>query len=205
MQFLAGMFETIHDGGGDDDCCSMLVVVEYGNVHAFAQAALDLETFRRLDVFEIDAAKGWFQRRHHIAEFVDAVLVHFDVKYINAGEFLEQDSLAFHDRFGGQWPDIAETENGRAVGNDCDQISACGVTGSQGWFCGNCQARCCNARRIGKRQVALVAQRLGCFDCQFAGARKLVIVQRTCFQLIGWLIGSACLRLVVLTGHGGFR
>ncbi len=39
----------------------MLVVVEYRNAQALAQLAFDEETFRRLDVFEVDAAEGWLE------------------------------------------------------------------------------------------------------------------------------------------------
>jgi hypothetical protein len=39
----------------------VLIVMEDRNLHAFAQLALDIKTIRRFDVFQVDAAEGWFQ------------------------------------------------------------------------------------------------------------------------------------------------
>ena len=47
-----------------------------------------------------------------------------DVEDVDAGEFLEQDRLAFHHRLGGQRADIAEAEHGGAVGDHGDEIGA---------------------------------------------------------------------------------
>ena len=49
--------------------------------------------------------------------------VDFQIDGIDIGEALEQDRLALHHRLGGQRAEIAETENGGAVGNDGDQIA----------------------------------------------------------------------------------
>ena len=48
--------ERVDQAGGGDDGGAVLVVMEDRNVHQFAQALLDDEAFRRLDVLEIDAA-----------------------------------------------------------------------------------------------------------------------------------------------------
>ena len=52
----AGQVERVDQAGGGDDGGAVLVVMEDRDVHQFAQALLDDEAFRRLDVFEIDAA-----------------------------------------------------------------------------------------------------------------------------------------------------
>ena len=54
----AGQAQRVEDAGGGDDRGAVLIVVEDGNVHQLAQALLDDEAFRRLDVLEIDAAEG---------------------------------------------------------------------------------------------------------------------------------------------------
>ena len=56
LDVAAGQIERIQQAGGGDDGGAVLVVVENRNVHQVAQALLDHEAFRRLDVFEIDAA-----------------------------------------------------------------------------------------------------------------------------------------------------
>src|SRR3546814_14004991 len=58
--------EAVVDRRADDDRGAVLVVVEHRDVHALAQRGLDLEALRRLDVFQVDAAEGRLQRRHHI-------------------------------------------------------------------------------------------------------------------------------------------
>ena len=65
---FAGKFHGVEDRRADDDRRAVLIVMKHRNRHALAQLALDLETFRRLDVLEIDAAKGGFQRRDDIDE-----------------------------------------------------------------------------------------------------------------------------------------
>jgi len=55
---LADDAQAVEHRGGDDDRGAMLIVMEYGNVHALAQGAFHLETFRRLDILEVDGAEG---------------------------------------------------------------------------------------------------------------------------------------------------
>jgi hypothetical protein len=55
---LADIVQAVEYSGADDDRSAVLIVVEDRNLHALAQLALDLEALRRLDVFEVDAAKG---------------------------------------------------------------------------------------------------------------------------------------------------
>ena len=107
MRF-AGEFEPVQNRGGNDDRRAMLIVVKDRDRHAFLELALDLETFRRLDVFEIDAAEGRLQRGDDFDETVDIGLRHFNVEDVDAGEFLEENRLAFHHRLCGERPDRAE-------------------------------------------------------------------------------------------------
>ena len=98
--------QTVKNCGGADDRGTVLIVVEYRNIHAFAQLLLNVEAFRRFNIFEVDTAKGRFQRRHNINEFIGIELVHFDIENVDTGKFLEQNALTFHDRFTGQRADI---------------------------------------------------------------------------------------------------
>src|ERR1700682_2016706 len=94
----------------------MLVVVEYRDLHALLELRLDLEALRPLDVLQIDAAKGRLQRCNRLDHALDGVGGDFDVEHVDAGELLEQDRLALHDRLGGQWADIAKAEDGGGAG-----------------------------------------------------------------------------------------
>ena len=60
---------------------------------------------------------------------IDVVRVDLDVEHVDAGEFLEQDRLAFHHRLAGERADIAEAEHGGAVRDDRDEIGARGQLG----------------------------------------------------------------------------
>ena len=79
----------------------MLIVVEHRNFHPLAEFFLDVKTLGRFDVFEVDAAKGRLERGDNIDQLVRIVFAHFEIKNIDAGEFLEQHCLAFHHWFGG--------------------------------------------------------------------------------------------------------
>ena len=101
---LADQRQAVLDGGADDDRRAVLVVVEHRDREPLAQLLLDVEALRGLDVFEVDAAEGGFQRGDDIDKLLLVGLGQLDVEDVDAGELLEQDALAFHDRLGGQGP-----------------------------------------------------------------------------------------------------
>ena len=102
---LADEPQPVADGGRDDDRGAVLVVMEDRDLHPLAQLGLDHEAFRRLDVLEIDGAEGRLERGDDVDQLVGIVLVDLDVEDVDAGEFLEQDRLAFHHRLGGERAD----------------------------------------------------------------------------------------------------
>ena len=99
--------QTVEDGGSADDCRAVLIVVEYRNIHPLAQFLFNIETFWRFNVFEVDAAEGRFKRGDDFNKFVRVEFINFNVKYINPGEFLKQNTLAFHHRFACQRANVA--------------------------------------------------------------------------------------------------
>ena len=101
MSRPVSMHGVDHAGGGDDRG-AVLIVVEDGNVHQFAQALLDDETFRRLDVLEIDAAERGPEIAHAVDERLGVFGVDFQIDRIDVGEALEQHRLALHHRLGGE-------------------------------------------------------------------------------------------------------
>ena len=54
----AGQMQGVDQARRGDDRGAVLVVMEDRNVHQLPQALLDDEAFRRLDVFQVDAAEG---------------------------------------------------------------------------------------------------------------------------------------------------
>ncbi|MEY9369365.1 hypothetical protein ABIE83_003983 [Bradyrhizobium diazoefficiens] len=184
----------------------MLVVMEDRDLHALLQPRLDLEALRPADVLEIDAAESRLERRHGLDHPVDGVGGDLDIEHVDAGKLLEQDRLALHHGLGGQRADIAEAEHRGAVRDHGDQVGAGGQRRRLGRVLGDLGAGSRNARRIGKREVALVGKRLGRLDLELAGARQTMIGERRLVEVIR--IGRhavSCLALpasnyVVLTG-----
>jgi hypothetical protein len=164
-------------GGGNRDRGAVLVVVKHRYLHALAQFALDHEAFRRPDILQIYRAKGRLQRCDDVDEQIRIARIHLDIEDIDAGEFLEERRLAFHHRLAGQWPDIAQAQNRRAVGDHRDQIGPRRVVARRAWIGDNRLARSCDTRRIGQREIALRRHALGRFDGDFAGARKAVVIK----------------------------
>ena len=93
----------------------MLVVMKYGNFHARLELVFDVEALGRLEIFQIDTAKGWLQRGDHRDHVIDVMRVDLDVEHVDAGKFLEQHRLAFHHRLTRERADIAEAEHCGAV------------------------------------------------------------------------------------------
>src|SRR5690606_8468536 len=109
---------------------TVLVVVKDGDFHPFAQLLLDVEAFRRLDVFQIDAAQRGLQGRDDVDQLVGVVFGQFDVEDVYAGELLEEAALALHDGLGGKRADVAQAEHGRAIGDDAHQVGTGGISRS---------------------------------------------------------------------------
>ena len=124
LDVASGQMDRVDHARGGDDRGAVLVVVKDGNVHQLAQALLDVEALRRLDVLEIDAAERRPEVFHRVDEFVRILGPDFEVDRIDVGEALEQHRLAFHHRLGGERAEIAEAENRRAVGDDRDHVAA---------------------------------------------------------------------------------
>src|SRR5690348_490197 len=182
---LADHDQCIGQRRADDDRGAVLVVVEYRDVHALAQLALDIEAFRRLDVLEVDAAEGRFERRDDLDQLVGVALVDFDVEYVDARELAEQHALAFHDGFSGQRADAAQTQHRGAVGDHAHQVAARGQRIRFHRVVDDRLARGGDAGRIGQRQVARRQQGFGGGDADFAGGWMPVVFQRGLFEFFG--------------------
>jgi hypothetical protein len=157
----------------------VLVVVEDRDLHALAQLALDIEAIGRLDVFQVDAAEGGFQRRDDVDQLVEVfLLVDLDVEHVDAGKFLEQHALAFHHRLGGQRPDVAQAQHRGAVGDHRDQVAAARVLERVVRVLDDLFAGRGDAGRIGQRKVMLIEQLLGGVYRYFSGGRELVVFER---------------------------
>ena len=161
LDVASGQMQRVDQAGGRDDGGAVLVVMEYRDVHQFAQALLDDETLRRLDVLQIDAAPAGAQQLHAVDDLVGVLGGHFQIDGVDVGEALEQHRLAFHHGLGRQRATVAEPQDGGTVGDDGDEIALHRIVVGAAWILRDGQHRDGHARRIGERQVALGRHRLG--------------------------------------------
>ena len=188
-QVLAGEFQPVEDGRRHDDRGAVLVVVEDRDVHPGPALLLDLEALRRLDVLQVDAAEGRLEGADHVDELGHVLLVDLDVEHVDAGEFLEQDRLALHHGLGGQRSDIAEAQHGRAVREHRHEVLPDRQVGGLLRIVVDRHAGRRHAGRIGQREVALVAQRLGRLDLELPGLGQAVVDERPGLEVLGHVIG----------------
>src|SRR5699024_869394 len=109
--------------GDDDDRGAVLVVVEDGDVELGAQAVLDLEAAGRGDVLEVDPGEDGGDRLDVRDDVLDRVGVQADRERVDVREALEQGGLALHDGHRGERAQIAQAEDGRAVGDHRDGVA----------------------------------------------------------------------------------
>ena len=79
IQLAPGQVASVEQARRRNDRGAVLVVVKNRYVHQFLQALLDDETFRRPDIFKIDAAKRGPEITHSVDEFIRVFGVHFEI------------------------------------------------------------------------------------------------------------------------------
>ena len=161
-----------------DDGRAVLIVVKNRDRHGLAQGLLNVETFGRLDVFQVDSAERGFKKLAEADDVVGVFGIHLQVKNIDIGEALEQDALALHHRLARQRADVAEAQHRRAVGNHRHQVAPRGVFEPQFGLFVNFQARFGHAGRVGQTQIPLSAAGLGGSHLNLALAAEAMIIER---------------------------
>jgi hypothetical protein len=176
-ELLFGDESSVEERCAGDDRRAVLIVVEHRNLHPALELLFDVKALGRLDVLEVDGAEGGLERGDRLDEAIGVLGVELEVEDVDVGEPLEEEALAFHDRLGGVRADVAEAEHGRAVGDDGDQVAACGVLVDERAVGGDLQRRLGDSGRIGERQIALRRAGLGGNDLDFPGASERVVLE----------------------------
>src|SRR3546814_16339070 len=91
---LARNLQRVQHRGADDDRGAVLVVVEHRDLHPLAQLALADEAFRRLDVLQVDAAEGGFERGDDLDQLVGVALADLAVEKVDVGELRSGEARA---------------------------------------------------------------------------------------------------------------
>ncbi len=168
LDLFAGDLERVDQGGARNDGGSVLIVVEDRDVTALLEAFFDLEALGRADVLEVDAAEGRREKLAKADDLLGVLAVDLDVEDVDVGKTLEEDSLALHHRFAGHRADVAETEDGGAVGDHRDEVSLVGVLVDQLGVFGDRETGLGNAWGVGQREIALGDARFGGHHLGFA-------------------------------------
>jgi hypothetical protein len=160
------------------------MIMEDRDAHAGLQLVFDVEAFRRLDVLQVYAPEGRFERRDNVHKASHLALGHLDVEDIDAGELLEEDGFALHHGLRGERPDIAQPEHRRAVRHDSNEILAGGQIGGLGRVGRDRLAGGGDPGCVGQRQVTLVAERLRRLNLDLTGPWIAVVEQRARPQVV---------------------
>jgi hypothetical protein len=102
--------------------------------------------------------------------------VDLDVEHVDVGEPLEQQRLALHHRLASERPNVAQAEDGAAVGHHGHQIPAGGVAERLQRVLLNVAHRHGHAWRIGQGQVMLGRARRGDRDRDLPGPSGAVVL-----------------------------
>ncbi len=149
--FLAHYLEGIDQGGAGYDGRAVLVIVEDRNVAALLESLFDFEAVGGADVLEIDASDGGRQELAESNDLCRVLAVDLDVEDVDVGEGLEEDALALHHRLARHRPDVAESEDGGAVGHHRHQVSLVGVFVDQLGVARDLEARFRHPGGVGER------------------------------------------------------
>ena len=151
--------ERVGQRGEHHDRGAVLVVVEHRDVQQVAQSALDLEAARGGDVLEIDPAVAGCDAPDDLHDHVGVLGVEHHRPGVDAAEVLEQRRFALHDGHGRGGPDVAEAENGSAVGDDRDGVALDGEPAGVGGIVGDRQADPRDARGVGAGEIVTMLER----------------------------------------------
>ena len=119
-----------------DDRYNDRIANSIGKEHIAKSLELDKQYLAKL--LEIDRAERGFERADDIGQLFGVGFVEFKIKAVNVRELLEQNRLAFHDRFGRQGADGAQTQDGSAVADHAHQIATYGEIGRFCRVVGDC-------------------------------------------------------------------
>ena len=121
------------------------------------QAVFNDKAFRSLDILKVDAAESGGHKLHQIDDFGRVFGIYADGKGIHIAKGLEQQGFAFHNRHGGGGADIAQAQNGCAVGYHTDKVGVVGIDIECFGLAVNFHARLGHAGRVGQGEVVGIA------------------------------------------------
>ncbi len=174
---LSDDLQRVHQARPGDDGRPVLIVVEHRDLHRLLQLFLDVETLRRFDVLEVDAAERRLQRPDDPDDLFGVVGIQFDIKDIDVGESLEENAFSFHHRLPGEGSDVAEAQHRRTVADDGDQVPLGGILVSITRVRVNLATWLRHPGGVGHREVTLGCARFGRNDFDLSAPSLAVIIK----------------------------
>ena len=159
----------------------MLVVVHHRDIERAFQTFLDVEALRGLDVLEVDAAKSGGDALYGLTELLRVFLVDLDVKDVDATINLEEQTFTLHHGFAAHGTNVAQSQDGGAVGDNGHEIAFIRVFISVVGILLDFQTGVSNTWRVGQRKVGLSTISLGGLYFDFARTACLMILKSSFF------------------------
>ena len=153
LLLLADHLECIQQTCQNDNSRAVLIVVEYGNITLFLQLALDLEAAGGRNILQIDAAERAGDHIYGVDKLVNVLGLDTEGECVNVSKRLEQRAFALHNGHTCLGADVAQTENGAAVGDNGAQIVAAGQFVGFVYVLLDLQAGGCNTGGVCQRQI----------------------------------------------------
>ena len=160
----------------------MLVIVHHRDVERLLQTILNVETFRGLDILQVDTAEGGGDTLHSLAELLGILFCHFDVKHVDTAIDLEEQTFTLHHGLAAHGADVTKAEYGCTIGDHCHQVTLVGVLVSIVGILLNLQTGISHARRVGETQVGLCTISLRRLYFDFSRSSTLVIFKSGFFR-----------------------
>jgi hypothetical protein len=151
--------------------------MEDGDAHLCFEALFDIEAFGGFDIFEVNAAESGLEELDRIDKAVGVESGQFEVDSIYVGKAFEEEGFTFHNGLGSEGADIAEAEDGGAVSDDGDEVTAGCVTEGVTGIALDSEARLGDTGGVGKGEVMLGKAGLSWANLQLARGPGSMIVQ----------------------------
>ena len=169
LHALAHELERVEERRGHHHGGAVLVVVEHGDVAQLLEPALHLKTAGRADVLQVDAAKAARKQVDGAHDLVHVFALDAQGEGVHPCKLLEQHAFALHHGHARLRADVAQPQNGGAVGDHGHQVVAAGELKGLFRVVADGQAGLRHPRRIGQRQVLPILYMRARRDFQLAG------------------------------------
>ncbi len=147
----------------------MLVVMHDGDAQLTFQSFFYLKTFRSFHILQVDAAESRSDGFYDFDKLLGILFIDFDIEYVDSRKYLKQQTLSFHYRLSRHGADVAQSQDGGAIGYHRHQVAFRSIFIRFIRIFFDFQTRLRHAGRISERKIPLRTIGLGRHDLYFSG------------------------------------